>query len=136
MHQSVKERTRCKNHLRGSEFETQSSPYSPYNHGSTVRLISFRKFCRALVRRFYNERCHTVLKYAQPFNRIENHPPFINISGTVRLHSRRPYCRPFGAIEHSELDSSFIGHNSHHSTERVDLAHNLPLGDTAYSRIA
>ena len=54
----------------------------------------------------------------------------------VRLRTGAVHCGAFAAIEHAELDAGFIDNPAHFAAERVDLAHDLSLGDAADGRVA
>src|SRR5262245_17699459 len=54
----------------------------------------------------------------------------------VRLRPRRVHRGALGAIEHAELDACLIDVLAHLAAERVNLAHDLPLGDAADRRVA
>ena len=54
----------------------------------------------------------------------------------IALGAGTPHCRPLGLVQHPELQGRLVGNYSAESAERVDLPDNLPLGYSAYRRIA
>ncbi len=54
----------------------------------------------------------------------------------VHLRARRPDGRAAAGIEQAELDSDRVRHFAHDAAERIDLAHQMALGDSADRRIA
>ena len=54
----------------------------------------------------------------------------------VCLRARRPDGRPAAGVEQAELDADGVNHLAHDAAQRVDLAHQVALGDAAYGRIA
>ena len=52
----------------------------------------------------------------------------------VALRARRPDRRTAAGIQQPELDPDRIGHLAHHAAQRVDLAHQVTLGDAADRR--
>ena len=58
------------------------------------------------------------------------------IAGAIGLGTRPAHRRALAAIEHPELDAAAIGHAAHQAIERIDLAHQMTLAETADRRIA
>ena len=54
----------------------------------------------------------------------------------IRLSSQRVNGRSFPEIEHTKLQGSSVGVESHFSAESVDLANKMPFCRSAYRRIA
>jgi hypothetical protein len=54
----------------------------------------------------------------------------------VALRARRPDGGPAAGVQQPELDADRIRHLAHHAAERVDLADQVALRDTAHGRIA
>lgn len=54
----------------------------------------------------------------------------------VALRARRPDRRPFALIQHSELNAREIRGHSHRASERIDLAHQVTLADSADRGVA
>ena len=54
----------------------------------------------------------------------------------VGLGARALHGRPLGAVEQAELDAGGIGHPPHQPIQRIDLAHQMPLAESADGRIA
>ena len=54
----------------------------------------------------------------------------------VALRARRPHRRPAAGVQKPELNADRIGHFAHHAAERIDLANQVPLGDSPHRRIA
>ena len=52
------------------------------------------------------------------------------------MGARRPDCGPLAAIEHAKLQHREIGGAPHDSSERINLADDGALGDSANGRIA
>ena len=67
----------------------------------------------------------------------EDHPahPF-RVRLLVGLRTRRLDRRPAAAIEQPELDPGLVDRPRHLSTERVDFADQVPLGEAADGRVA
>ena len=93
-----------------------------------------------------NNTCHCAIFKSQPRNSVLPHiqvgrifyniSPFPDKLHTIVLSTRAPHCRTFRTIEHPELDSSFVAHYSHLSTQRINLTNNLPLCNSAHGRVA
>ena len=58
------------------------------------------------------------------------------IEFAVRLRARAAHGRTFAAVEHAELDAAAVGDPAHQPVERIDLAHQMALAETADGRIA
>ena len=54
----------------------------------------------------------------------------------VGLGTRTPHGRTLAAVEHAELDARRIGHPAHQPVERIDLADQMALAETADGGIA
>jgi hypothetical protein len=67
---------------------------------------------------------------------LEKRPHRPSIQTSVALSAWRPNCRTFAPVEHPELKRRQIGGSAHDSTQRVDLANDRSLGDTADRWIA
>ena len=67
---------------------------------------------------------------------LDERPYSASIQSAIALSARRPYCRTLSAVEHPELKSCEIGCSPHDPAERVDLADDSSLCNTAYRRIA
>ena len=123
MHDSVEECAGRKYHGRSVESESEGSLHTFHGHPSAVVGL-------------YVEARHKVLEEIEARNGVEDAAPLLYEAATVGLHSGRPYGRPFGSVEHAELYGGLVGHYAHHSPERVDLSHYLPLGYAANRRVA
>src|SRR6185503_5870559 len=68
--------------------------------------------------------------------RLQNlaHPNPIGL--LVALRPRRPHRRPAGSVQQSKLDANCIRNLAHNAAQRVDLAHQVPFGNSANRRIA
>ena len=51
----------------------------------------------------------------------------------VGLGARAAHRRPLAAVQHAELDAGPVDRAAHDAVERVDLAHQMPLGETRRS---
>jgi hypothetical protein len=58
------------------------------------------------------------------------------VEGLVALRTRAPDGRSTAPVEQAELNAGGVGDDSHHAAERVDLAHQVALGDAADGRVA
>ena len=58
------------------------------------------------------------------------------IEFAICLRPRPAYRRPFGAVEHTELDTASIGRPAHHAIQRIDLPDQMSLSQTANGGIA
>ena len=54
----------------------------------------------------------------------------------VGLGARPPHRRPLAAVQHAELDAGAVDRPAHDAVERVDLAHQMALGEPADRRVA
>ena len=54
----------------------------------------------------------------------------------VRLSARSAHRRPLAAVQHAELDAGAIDRAAHEAVERIDLADQMALGETADRRVA
>ena len=54
----------------------------------------------------------------------------------VALRARRPHCRAARCVEQAELDAAGVGDLAHDAAQRIDLAHQVSLGDSADRRVA
>ncbi len=54
----------------------------------------------------------------------------------VGLGARAAHRRPLAAVEQAELDAGAVDGAAHHAVERVDLAHQMALGQPADRRVA
>ncbi len=54
----------------------------------------------------------------------------------VALRARRPHRRPAAGIQQPKLDADGVRDLAHHAAQRVDLANQMALGDSADRRIA
>ena len=54
----------------------------------------------------------------------------------VGLGARTPHRRALGAVEHAELDAGAVGGAANDAVERVDLAHQMALGEAANGGVA
>ena len=54
----------------------------------------------------------------------------------VGLGARSAHRRTLGAVEQAELDSGLIGDAAHQPVQRIDLAHQMTLAESADGRIA
>ena len=61
---------------------------------------------------------------------------FTPIGLLVALRPRRPHRRPARSIQQSKLDADRIGDFAHDAAQRIDLAHQVPFGNSANRRIA
>ena len=62
--------------------------------------------------------------------------PFLNKPLSVALAARTPHSRSLALVEQAELDSAAVRDDTHLSSQRINLTHDLSLCDTAYGRIA
>ena len=67
---------------------------------------------------------------------VEDGSPFPDKLATVALCARTPYGGTLSDVQHSELDGSLVGHDTHLSAERINLSYDLTLGDSADGRVA
>jgi len=54
----------------------------------------------------------------------------------VALRARRLHGGSLAGIQHAELQARFVGVARHLPAQRIDLAHDLPFGQSANGRIA
>ena len=54
----------------------------------------------------------------------------------VGLGARAPHRRSLAAVQHAELDAGAVDRAAHHPVERIDLAHQMALGQPADRRVA
>ena len=126
MHQAVEEGAAGDDDGLGPDF---CAPDSLHAHhlipdGETVR------------HRLYQQLIGLVLPDVEIRRGIQHGAPFPDKLTPVALGTRTPNGRSLAAIEHTELDGGGIGHQSHLSTQRIYLAHDLSLGNTTDGRIA
>jgi hypothetical protein len=57
------------------------------------------------------------------------------IHKSITLRTGRPDGRPLASIQHSKLNSGFVGGQTHQAAESIDLPRYLPLSDAADRRI-
>ena len=79
--------------------------------------------------------CHPFDK-SQVRRRLECLARQPRVKRPVALRARPPDGRPARAVQDLELDARAVGQNAHQSAQRVDLPHQLALGETANCRIA
>ena len=118
MHQSVQEGTSCHDHAFGIEFCT------PDGTDTNSRLILNDEFISLILPDF------KILRF------IKSSTPFPDELPSVALGTGTPYGRSFTNVQHPELDGSGIRHETHLTSQGIDLAHNLPLGNTTNGRVA
>ncbi|MNE06111.1 hypothetical protein D3C80_986920 [compost metagenome] len=58
------------------------------------------------------------------------------IETTVDLAARTAHGGALGAVQQTELDAGHIGQTAHDAVQSVDLAHQVPLAQTADGRVA
>jgi hypothetical protein len=58
------------------------------------------------------------------------------VDSPIRLRARRLNGGTTATVEQAELNASPIGDETHHSTERIDLAHEMSFRDSSDRRIA
>jgi hypothetical protein len=63
-------------------------------------------------------------------------PPFGSKQHAVALGTWAPHGRPFGAIEHTELDAGLIRHDPGVPSQGIDFPNDLPLGHSPHGGIA
>ena len=67
---------------------------------------------------------------------VEHGAPLPDELAAVALRPGTPYGRTFRAVEHAELYCRLVGDDAHVSAQRVDFAHYLAFGNSAYGRVA
>ena len=85
---------------------------------------------------FDDELFYGVLPHIEVGGVFDDRPPGLDEFLPVALGARAPHGRPFGAVQHPELDGGFVGYYSHLSSQGVDLPDNLPFGNTSYGGVA
>ena len=60
----------------------------------------------------------------------------LRVELAIGLGARTAHGRALAAVEHAKLDAAGIGHAAHQAVERIDLAHQVALAETADGRIA
>ena len=115
---SVQKRPRCQHHGAGHKPNAKlgDRPYNP---------VSFEQ--KVIYRLLEKPEIGLIFK-ALPNRRPVQHP--------VGLSACGPNCRALGRVQDSKLDSGFIGCRRHGAAERIDLAHQMPLANTANRGIA
>ena len=79
---------------------------------------------------------HGVLPDEEVGSILEHIAPCPDEPTAIGLTARTPHRRTLRTVEHAELDRAAIGDDTHHASQRVNLANNLSLGNAADSRIA
>ena len=128
MHQSVQESARSDDDAFGIEL---SSPNGAHADGTNDR-IARTSICRI----FYQEFVCLILPDIQILCLIQMPAPLPDKLPSVALGPRTPHSWTFANVQHTELYRGGVSHQSHLAAEGINLAHNLPLGDTADGRIA
>ena len=54
----------------------------------------------------------------------------------IGLRAGAPHRRPLAAVQHAELDAGAVDRAAHDPVERIDLAHQMALGEPADRRVA
>ena len=85
---------------------------------------------------FYKQFVHRVLPDIQVGDVVKYFAPSPDKLLAVALCTRTPHRRAFRSVEHAELNRCAVGHNTSVSTERVNLAYYLSLGNATNGRIA
>ena len=67
---------------------------------------------------------------------LEHIAPSPDESSAIGLTSWAPHGRALRTVEHAELNGAAIGDDTHHAAQRINLAHNLALGNAADRGIA
>jgi hypothetical protein len=69
---------------------------------------------------------------------VAEHAPAhdVVVGVAVALRARRAHRRPLAGVEHPELDAGLVRDDAHLPAERVDLTHQLPLGEAADRGVA
>ena len=83
---------------------------------------------------------HQIL--GRPFDNVESvdlgedfrHRAAVQLA--VGLGARAPHRRSLAAVQHAELDAGPVDRAAHDAVERVDLAHQMALGEPADRRVA
>ena len=79
---------------------------------------------------------HFLLEQLQVRLILERLPNRRAIQHAIRLRPRRPHRRAFRRIQNPELDAGAIRRLRHDTTERIDLANQMPLADAPDRRVA
>ncbi len=58
------------------------------------------------------------------------------VQHTVSLGTRRPDCWPFAAVEHAELDATFVSSRRHRTAQCIDLFDQMAFTDATNGRVA
>jgi hypothetical protein len=72
----------------------------------------------------------------QPRLRLKHLPHLHAILLLVALRTWTPHRRPARRIEQPELNPNRIGHLAHNPAQRINFAHQVPLGHAAHRRVA
>ena len=93
--------------------------------------------CTPVTRRGLDrERRHLRLLDAQVRLLLEHLAHADAVQLLVHLRARRPDGRAAAGVEQAELNADRIGHLAHDAAQRVDLAHQVALGDSADGGVA
>ena len=118
VHQSVEEGASGNHHAFRSEFCTKES----------FNSLNFSVF--------NDDFLYLVLPNVEIFRVFEDASPSPDEFLSIALCSWTPHGWSLRAVQHSELQSAAVGHDSHLSAQCVNLAHNLTFCNSAHGRIA
>ena len=121
--------------------------FSDMDHPSQERPVGQH---HSIAPRFYAERsphalhrtvphqnlCNGIGKQVQSVGMLQLHAPLLRKAILVALRTRTPHRRPFGTVEHLELDHRPVGYDARIPAERIHFAHDLSFGNTAHRGIA
>jgi hypothetical protein len=85
---------------------------------------------------FDEQRLDRLLAQREAALRFQAALHFEAVGRLVSLRARRVHGRPFGRVQHPELDARGVNDLAHLAAESVYLAHKLPLGKATDGRVA
>ena len=118
MHQAVQESACGEDHCLGAKSHAQ--------HG--LHTLDYPTLNHEFIDR--------ILPHVQIRCILEHFSPLQDELLTVTLRTRTPHGGTLAAVEHTELDAAAVGNDTHLAAQRIDFAHNLPLGNASHSGIA
>ncbi len=132
VHQSVEERACSYDNTASLQSDIHVGLHTHNSFYRFPHLIVVRGIMAFLLDK---EFLHLILPDGKIGRILQNLPPGPDELATVALCTRAPHGWAFRAVEHAELNGGLVRHDTHLSSQCVDLAHNLSFGNASDSRI-
>src|ERR1041385_5902526 len=121
----------------GAEVDSTAQEGTGREHnGARAERAPVGRYDAARARALDEQPSHHPLRELDAGELLEQRSHRAPVQGAVALRARRPDGRSLRAIEHAELDRGVSGDAPHDAAERVDLANDSPLRDSADGGIA